>query len=339
MNSENNAVAPGYRALALQFCFVASDENPEGNLSKLMPGWQMVWSSGQPRDPNYFFVAKDTNYTAEDVFVLAIRGSVMPTEDWDTLVDYILEDLNSVLWPWKYGGTAAAISAGGAIAFLEMEKVHNALKNSAPETLLDFLTKNAVGDRKRLIIAGHSLGGNLAKVYASYFMQMLKVSMQGKIHLITFAAPASGNAAFQADLNRKISSQEHCQNLNDIVPFYPTVAGLHAIGTLYMPGPRAANINMSYMDKHTKRMEKMNLQEFFDKLAIDFTIFNYQQPLTGYCTFLASPLLGTADELVDELKYWQLQTVRQHQIAVYAHLLGIDLPKRNTQTPAAEATV
>lgn len=338
MNTDNNAVVnPGYRTFALQFCFVASGDDPETNLSSQMPGWQMVWSSGKPKDPNYFFVAKAVNNTSEDLFVLAIRGSVMPTEDWDTFVDYILEDLNSVPLPWKYGGAGATVGAGAELAFQDMFHAKNALKNATPETLFEFLKKNAVGNRKRLIIAGHSLGGNLAKVYTSFFMEMLKGQPQGNIHLVTFAAPASGNGIFQSDLDRKISSQEHCQNTNDIVPYYPTVKGLQSIGTLYRPSPSAAIIKISHMDRNTKRIQEMTLKAFFEQLAIDFEGCNYQQPLTAYYTFLESPLLG--NKLDNELKNWQLQAGLQHQIPVYAALLDIVLPKRSTATPAAEATV
>ncbi|MFB6454103.1 Mbeg1-like protein [Chitinophaga sp. Hz27] len=332
MDTVSNAVAPGRRVFALQLCFVCGKNEPANYLKTLMPDWEMVWShgAGELTDPNYFFIAKYNKYTdVEALYALVIRGSVPPADDLADLVDYFLEDLNIVPVDWAHGPSGAKISAGAEIGFQPLKLEKNTLPGSKSQTALEYLKENAVGNRKRLLIAGHSLGGDLAKVYASYYMQELKGGPIAAVDLVTFAAPGSGNDIFQNDLNSKVPSQEHFQNSSDIVPYFPT-ANMSSVGALYNPSPSAAVVRT--------KDDKMTLKEFFEGLGTTLKPLGYQQPFTGFLTIKGAAPIGKPDQLTNTLPNWNLQAGTQHQIPVYSVLFDLPLPT-GQQVMAEEAAV
>jgi hypothetical protein len=77
----------------------------------------------------------------------------------------------------------------------------------------------------QLLIAGHSLGGNLAGVLAPWVVANAPAfggsspvsSLPSSMQVITFAAPTAGNSAFATFLNNQKNYQPYF-NYNDIVP-------------------------------------------------------------------------------------------------------------------------
>lgn len=310
---------------AIQACNVAGDFHPVEDISKLMPGWKIVWLSGPVTDPNFSYVAVNTK---EDLYILATRGSVVTNDvftKWDSFVDWILEDLNEPLVHWPYASTLKpCIGIGAYIGFSHMLHATNALEGSAGELLLDFLLTNTTGKGKHLIIAGHSLGGNLSNVYASFYVETLKEQQlpATNVSLFTFAAPASGNFDFVLDLEAKLLTAWHYQNTNDAVPNFPVYEGLLATGKLYGPNaPDAPEIIVPFDNK------EIPLQEVYTLLADIFFLFGYHQPKRNYITFTADL---NKNFLANTIGDWLAQAGSQHQLYNYAKELNVVLPPINS---------
>ncbi|GAA3917938.1 hypothetical protein GO495_20460 [Chitinophaga oryziterrae] len=313
---------------AVQLCNVAMDYDPVLDIGKLMPGWKIVWNGGQVTDPNYAFVAVDA--TGQN-YALTIRGSVVTNgifNDWDTFVDWALEDLDVALAYWPFANTSMpCVSAGAYVAFTSMLLMQDSL--GSDQFLIDYLLANTVGKGKQLIITGHSLGGNMANVYASYYVETLKRKglPSDNISLFTFAAPASGNSDFADDLDAKLPTAWHYQNTNDAVPNFPVAEGLAATGNLYSPKPAASAITVTF------EQQQIKLQKVFQLLGELFLLAGYQQPQNNYVTFTANLDPNYENNTIQD---WLNQAGQQHQLFNYAGYFGIKLPSL-TRKPVIHA--
>ncbi len=318
-NSNNGSNQPANAKIAVQLCAITAAPNPVADIGALMPGWKIVWNGTQTIDANYAFIAVDA--TGKN-YALAIRGSVPPKSiftDWDIFANWVLEDLDVVTQAsWTYASTSQPrISSGAYLAFTNMLDMKDSLGSN--QSIYDYLIANTVGDGKQLLITGHSLGGNMANVYASFYVQTLINSGQSSanVSLCTFAAPAAGNADFATDLDQKIPAAWHYQNINDIVPNFPVFDGLVFVSALYLPKPLAAEITVDYQG-HT-----VNLNEAVLLLAGVFLLYGYQQPTNNYTIFTTNLNPQYTDNTP---KSWLAQGGYQHQIANYANYLGVQLP-------------
>lgn len=298
---------------AILLCNVTLANNPVQAIGSSLSGWKIVWN-GNPADPNYAFIAVDS--TGQN-YALVFRGSVA-FNDLDFLVDWIEEDFNvlgQVSWP--YASTSdARISKGADKAFKAITSMTDSLGSGI--SIGEYLLKNTVGNGKRLIITGHSLGGNIANVYASYYVQTLPKGISSdNISLYTFAAPAAGNPAFARDLDNKLPAAWHYHNENDIIPNFAVPDRIVFTGSLYTPQPAAAEITTTY------KGQTVSLQEVFLLLAALFTLDDYQQPANNYTFF---PTLLNTNHEANTLNGWLGQAGAQHQISNYAQYLGITLP-------------
>jgi hypothetical protein len=301
---------------AVQLCNVAMDFNPVKDIGRLMPGWKIVWNGGKVSDPNYVFVAVDD--TGQN-YALVIRGSVNAIfSDWDVFVDWAVEDLDVAFAYWPFASTSLpCVSAGAYIAFTSMLLMQDTL--GSQQFLIDYLLANVVGKGKQLVITGHSLGGNVANVYTSYFVETLKRKglSTNNISLFTFAAPASGNGDFVKDLDDKLPTAWHYQNTNDAIPNFPVPDGLGDTGNLYSPQPAASLIDVTFQEK------QYTLKEVFDLLGIIFLKANYQQPNNNYVKFTAKLDTNFVDNTIQN---WLSQAGQQHQLFNYAGYFGLKLP-------------
>ena len=314
--------------VAVQLCALASAADPVNEIDNLLPGWEIVWNGKQTIDCNYAFVAKN----ADGNYALAIRGSVPPFgnfNDWDVFANWVLEDLDVVtMSQWSFASTPKPlISTGASIAFTNLLFMTDTLGSN--QFVTDFLLANAVGNGKQLMITGHSLGGNIASVFASYYVEILKKKGQStsNVSLFTFAAPAAGNADFATDLDAKLPTAWHYENLNDLVPKFPVFAGLVVTSLMYIPQPTASDIYLSYKD------QKMSLREAFLLLAGALLQQGYQQPSNNYTLFNTDLYSKYEDNTVEA---WFDQAGAQHQIINYAKYLGVKLPASLAMQPLAE---
>ncbi|GAA0547923.1 lipase family protein [Chitinophaga japonensis] len=301
---------------AVLLCFVTYSSDPVNDIGTYLPGWKIVWNGLQSSDGNYAFVATDA---AEETYALAIRGSLPPQDvfsNWDAFANWILEDLDVITQvSWPYATTANPLISNGAnTAFNNVLGMLDTLGSSV--SLTDFLLDNAVKPGKQVIITGHSLGGNIANVFTSYFVSTLTKDgySTSNVSLFTFAAPAPGNGDFASDLDAKLPAAWHYQNTNDIVPNFPVSDTIFLTGFLYVPQPAASEITVTYKGK------TVSLREAFFLLAGVFLFYHYQQQSNHYTEFTAS----LNDQYLDNTAAdWFGQAGAQHAVSNYAGFLGV----------------
>ena len=304
-----------------------SYNDPQTNIDSYLPGWSIVWDGAVTSDGNYAFIAANSD---SSIYVLAIRGSLPPfdvVKDWDAFANWVLEDMDvitTVDWTYVSPSTSnAKITAGANRAFSQVNGMQNTIDPTGPG-IYSYLQTNAVDNGKQVIITGHSLGGNAANVFASYFISSLigtKPAVASITTLVTFAAPAAGNEAFASDLDGKLSNAWHYANDNDIVPKFPVDASVLEIGFMYLGGPSSGSISVTYKGK------TITLREAFILLAGAFLIYGYAQQNLNYTPFyVATDSQYTQNTFED---FFQ-QAGYQHEVMHYASTLGITLPSTST---------
>lgn len=326
-NTANFSAQPADASTAVWLCFVTYSTNPVNEIGQYLPGWQIVWNGVQTFDGNYAFIASDA--TGEN-FALTIRGSLPPKDifsNWDVFANWILEDLNVVTqskWPYTSPTVSdAVVSSGAYLAFTNMECMKDSLGSGL--SILQFLQQHVINAGKKLLITGHSLGGNMANVYASYLVQQISVTgyVASKLSLFTFAAPASGNSSFVQDLDDKLPNAWHYQNANDIIPNCPVAARIILTGLLYTPQPAAYKISVTFKGL------TVTLQEAFLMLGGIFLLYDYQQENNHYVIFGTDLYPEYEDNTPED---WFAQAGAQHALSNYAGFLGIDLPVITTNS-------
>jgi len=318
-NSLSNGNPPPGAQNAVQLCFVTYSSDPLSDINNYLPGWKIVWNGLQSPDGNYAFIATDP---AEETYALAIRGSLPPQDifsNWDAFANWILEDLDVITQvSWPYATTANPLISNGAnTAFNNLRGMLDTLGSGLSVT--DFLLTNAVKPGRQVLITGHSLGGNIANVFASYFVSTLTGNgySAGNVSLFTFAAPAPGNGDFATDLDTKLPTAWHYQNSNDIVPNFPVSDTIFLTGFLYVPQPAASDITVTYKG-HT-----VSLREAFFLLAGVFLLYHYQQQNNNYTVFNTSLYEQYGNNTAAD---WFGQAGAQHAVSNYAAFLGAAQP-------------
>lgn len=287
--------------------------DPQRQLDKYLPGWKVAWNP-LAVGGNYAFVATDGSR-----YVLAIRGSLLSFTE-DAFNNWIYHDLNVATQNnWPYSGNAKArISQGTYIGWQNIEKMKD-METGKP--LRDFLVEN-VENKKPLILTGHSLGGNLAIVYASYIWSQFNESGHPKnnINVITFAAPAAGNKSFADDFDKKFPDAVRIENSNDIVAKFPCTDKLKNIGSLFTDGPAASSVTIGYENINTK------LSNAFNMISTGLTLLELSTGFSGY-----SHTCGNGKQIRIELSGknkantaadWFAEAGYQHSMERYAAALG-----------------
>jgi len=258
--------------IAALLCFLAYTDNPndpiqyEGQtmttieavvleFNAIYPLGKVVWSAVPTSDYNYGFIV----CTPSNQYIMAIRGT-LPFEgvvDWGLFYNWIVEDLDVVTeQTWPYLGNGSNSSATSNVANGAMTAFHSI--KDAPDYLGskqsagDFLLSNAVQNKHEVIITGHSLGGNMANTFASYFAAKVEAAGQSNSasYLFTFAAPSPGDATFVSDLATKFPGKQmyQYQITNDIVPLFPVYSTMYNTmsGLFPSPGPDATQISDTF---------------------------------------------------------------------------------------------
>ncbi|HET6994971.1 MAG TPA: lipase family protein [Chitinophagaceae bacterium] len=290
------------------FSQIAYCSNPQQQLDQYMPGWKIAWNP-LPIAGNHVFVATDSN-----TYVIAIRGSLMSFTE-DAFNNWISNDLNVTTQdPWPYCKKEnAAISHGSYVAWQNIERMRD---RSSGKSLWAFLSEK-VGEHS-LVLTGHSLGGNLAMVYASYLSSKFDKSGHPKnnINVISFAAPAPGNEVFANDFNEKFPQSERIENTNDIVPKFPCCNKITQLGELYLPGPSASTVSVGYRSMTT------SLNTVFTLMSTGLAVLELRSGFSGYMQTNGNGKLITISvsgkDTLNTAVSWFAEAGYQHGMAQYA---------------------
>ncbi|MBC9909668.1 lipase family protein [Chitinophaga varians] len=310
-------VMPTHAKTAVLLSAIAYSAHVRADLDKHLPGWSLVWEGYETVDGNFGFIAVDPT---GEFYGLAFRGSLPPTDifkDWDAFANWILEDLDVIsLATWHYTtyGTAS-ISAGANRAFNNVASMKDKLRTGS-SGIYNFLKTQAVSQNKKVIITGHSLGGNIANVYTSYFVTALQregIRYDGT-YLFTFAAPAAGDTTFATDLDNKVSNAWHYENVNDVIPKFPVVSTMIMASLLYVPSPSSEDIMITY-DGY-----QMSLRDGYLLLTGLLYGFGYMQQALHYVLFNSDlDPRYRRNTLTDYFR----QMGAQHAMGKYSGYLGV----------------
>lgn len=303
---------------AVILCAVTYVTDPQTTIGEYLPGWKIVWNGIETEDGNYAFIATDAD---NSVYALAIRGSLPPKEiftSWDAFANWVLEDLDVITQDaWPYATTANPLIANGTnTAFNNVANMQDSFGSAY--TAGNYLSSYAVANNIPVIIAGHSLGGNIANVFSSYFVTAIAaVNNFTETYLYTFAAPAAGNSDFATDLDNKLVTAWHYENDNDIIPKFPVFLTMIIAAALYIPAPSSGGITVTY------KGVTISLREAFIGLAILLEPYGYQQQADNYTVF---PNNIDEQYTANTIGDYFYQVGYQHGLDNYAAYLGITLP-------------
>ena len=279
-------------------------------LTTYMPGWKKVWEATE-FGGNHAFVATNGNE-----YALAIRGSLI-NFSWAAFQNWIYQDLHVTSqekWPFVNDSSNAKLSQGSYDGWQNLSKM---MDKRTGQLLLPFLEKELKTD-SRLLITGHSLGGNLASVYASYLWQQFKKDSHigSTINVITFAAPAAGNKNFANDFNKKFPEAIRVENKNDIVPKFPSASGISALGSLYSDSLSAGKIMVGYKNV------TVSLSNVFTLLNTTISVLEFTNVISTYAQTnnegktINIPLSGK--NMGSDIINWLSEAGYQHSVAQYA---------------------
>jgi triacylglycerol lipase len=283
-------------------------------ITRYMPGWTTVWD-GNELGGNHAFVA-----TNGREYALAIRGSLI-SFTWAAFQNWIYQDLHVVSqekWAFTNDSSKAKLSQG---AYDGWQHLCQMADKKTGQLLLPFLEAN-IKENTPLLITGHSLGGNLATVYASYLWQTFKKDHHAaSINVITFAAPAAGNEAFANDFDTKFPASIRVENKHDIVPKFPSAAAIASLGGLYTDSLSATKIQVGYKSITT------SLSTVFTMLRTTFSLLELTNGISGYAQTNGTgkqvniPLSGKNNG--NDVINWLSEAGYQHSIKSYAVYEGI----------------
>jgi triacylglycerol lipase len=279
-------------------------------LTTYMPGWKMVWEANE-LGGNHAFVATNSNE-----YALAIRGSLI-NFSWAAFQNWIYQDLHVTSqekWLFTNDSSDAKLSQGSFDGWQNLNKMTD---KKTGQLLLPFLEKE-LKENSRLLITGHSLGGNLATVYASYLWQSFKKKQRTgtDINVITFAAPAAGNGAFAGDFDKKFPQSIRVENEYDIVPKFPCASRISSLGDLFNDSLPADNIMVGYKNI------TVSLNKVFTLINTAMTMMEFTSGISAYAQTngngkqIQIPLSGKNNGA--DIINWLSEAGYHHGIAQYA---------------------
>jgi hypothetical protein len=193
------------------------------NLPPLNTGgsWQCVWGPVQsPDEANVVYVAVYNYGPGMPVFAaVVIRGTDVDVSDPWGVIEQIWEDADVLAWgPMPWDPTQPARIANGSLYALSLIQGLTSGGLSLQSFLASFLSDPANNDPV-LVVTGHSLGGGLVPVVASWLRSALASSgVNNPIVPTSFAAPTPGDAAFADYYDATFRYAPRYWNTLDVVP-------------------------------------------------------------------------------------------------------------------------
>jgi triacylglycerol lipase len=263
--------------------------------------WSVVWGPYDDSYGNLCYVAKSAS---TGNYALAIRGSETSVSI-DTLYNwfYNLYVTYQSAWPYLPSQPQAMLSYG---AYAQASAMTLATSNG--QTLGDYLTKT-IPLTATVTVTGHSLGGNLATVLASWISYQRGPAGSApdpNTQIYTYAAPSAGNSAFALGFNARLPNSYRYWNSLDAIP--------HAWETLLELEWIYNGIGIV-----TPSWAKDTIDGLEIALAASELYYNsvYTQP-NGDGTELTGTASSASTTFIAEVAY-------QHQCNVYLGLLGAPL--------------
>lgn len=173
--------------------------------------WKLVWGPALNSDQsNMMFVVKDSTTTPTS-YAIAIRGT-----DWCFPTNWEQDILVYDLVHYPYGSQEDSISEGSLYGLNELLGMHDSVTG---QTILSYL--NSIQGNNHMYITGHSLGGALATVMTSWFLDN-GFGNKFTLKSYTYAAPTVGNPGYVDHFNQLISRNNaesyRVINPKDLVP-------------------------------------------------------------------------------------------------------------------------
>ncbi|HZI20509.1 MAG TPA: hypothetical protein VEY09_18160 [Pyrinomonadaceae bacterium] len=234
-----------------------------GALKTYLPDWSAVWSPDAAVRGNYAFIARNE---VTGRYAVAIRGSLL-NFSWGAFYNWFEQDFNifeQVDWQYPVGPQSGQkISQGSSDGLDDLTELQQTDEAGAT-TMLDYLLKYAPGAKQSVAVVGHSLGGNLATVFAPWLLYAFRQHSipPPSLNVYTFAAPPAGNTQFVGAYDAAFPDSRRYFNTLDIVPMASVPASIMGMGVLYYPEPQASEISVTY-DGMT-----VTLAEAFDAIAL-----------------------------------------------------------------------
>lgn len=293
-----------------------------------VPGWSVAWQPDQEVDGNLAFIA----YDGSSQYVVAIRGSETSLS-LATLLNWFDQDLNIFHQvPWNYPPVQNALIAQGvANGLSNLTQLVHTPTGGQPVSILQFLTSTALAQNASIGVVGHSLGGNLATVFAPWLLY--QITSSGKkapslFPVFTFAAPTAGNQAFAKFYDSQFPQSWRYYNKTDIAPMVAdNVAG---IGNQFSPSPEASQISVTVtFPKDVPIIGGMTvtitLQNFFSAVALALQLVGLQYSQTNAArgsVELVTPASSCKPSGNFLIEQWFSVAACQHSTATYFANLG-----------------
>jgi hypothetical protein len=284
---------------------------------KYTPDYQPVFMPA-PIGGNYAIIvkAKTTNQ-----YALIVRGSVMEFSN-EGFQNFILQDFNIFkIKPWPYIDTVkeAYISNGAWIGFQNLLQ----LKDRQSGLSIKEFIEQKIPTKSSLVITGHSLGGNLAYPLAGYIKKQFSAEKKIALQLITFGAPAAGNAAFVQDMEDKFPDAERYVAAKDIAPTFPDTEKIAELANILGLDSvlQLGKLNLNGISKELNTKNLLNIaNQILEKTNVINKTNKYVQSQKHLRLLTITDSTSTAIPLtVDAIfnKAYQF-----HKVDMYAELLG-----------------
>ncbi|HKF48070.1 MAG TPA: hypothetical protein VKB38_11985 [Terracidiphilus sp.] len=230
------------------------------------------------------------------------------------------------------GGTiiaGAEVANGASAAFTKVLKLRQL---PHLETLKEYLEHKAKSKGLNVLVAGHSLGGTTASLFAPWLASVmlkqtpLTVPLPPAIQAVTFAAFAAGNQAFATYLNGSTQYQPNI-NVNDIVPYVWATTGSYQVSSVYTsfasPGPPMPESLQKKLKKKVGTIPK------------GFNYIQTNEPSTFTGTILPAPSFSTCglsrEKLQEHQWFWEVSL--QHNYAYCVQFLNSNCTLPSSDCP------